>query len=525
MKLLYKIYTFFKYYPGRNIRKYFIFRGEKPKIDYDGKYKKILFCPFAPHRINIIREAIWAHSCSLRGADVKMISYDLFLPAIDFISPKVKKDLKVSYSHVRRLYQLTGLNATYLSEYLDNIEFPNSDNLSPDEIVSLEFDGIVLGDLVTASTIRYFYSNGPEWENPVFLKKARDFAYSALLLTRIFILLLKKEQPDKLVFSHGIYVSWGTLFRVARHLGIPVDIYGSSYRKDTLRFYHNAPNAPFPEGEWKKFENKDLSSEELEIVDEYIKSRSTQSEDSVSLFSEHDNFPEELQSFLENAAESSAKLFGLFSNISWDAYMFRNSNTSFENMVEWVNDNIKYFSKRKDAFVIIKAHPSEDYFDVPEKYRLKNCISKDLPDNILFLNEKANVKPEILYKYLDIGLIYTSTVSLEMALKKIPVISAGSGGHYSNKGFTLDPENKTEYFDFIEKLNSGELTYNPDTDMAKKYLYFRFFREALKNNLLRVEKYNIKEYYFTSANDLLPGRDKSLDIICDGILKGTSFIN
>ena len=524
MRLIYKIYTYLRYFPPGKIKKYFRFKGDEIKESREAKYRKIYFCPFAPHRVNIIRESIWAHALRIRGAEVKMISYDLFLPAIDFIAPGVKKDMKVAYRLVDRIYKLIKLPMLHLSKYDKDLALSDCSSLTPSEIENLEENGIKLGDLVIASTIRYYFCNGPEWDNPVFLEQARKFSASALHLARVFEKMLEEEKPDKLVFSHGIYVSWGTLFRVARKMGIAVDIYGSSYRKDTLRFYHNSPNAPFPEGEWEAFREIELNDSQNSELDKYISSRVTQSDDSVSLFDEKTNFPEKIRNFIARANECQGKLFCLFTNISWDAYMFRKESATFDNMVEWLQENIVFFTGQENSYLIIKAHPSEAYFNVPQKYRVSNYTG-NLPDNILFIGESENVRPDILYKYIDAGLIYTSTVSLEMALKGIPVITAGVGGHYSDKGFTYDPPDREDYFNKIKLFEKGKFTYKPDLEMARRYMYFRFFREAISNDLIRVEKYVVKDFFFDSLEDLLPGKNRELDIICSGILNDSPFIN
>ena len=530
MKLLYKAYTYFKYRPGKEVKsvfKNFPETHEQPEPTSEIKNKKILFCPFAPHHLNIIREGIWAHACKLRGAEVKMLTYDLFLDAIDFINPNIKKDLSVSYKISKKLYNIIKLPYITMSSYFNKSSDLAYDfnNLEPVDIENLNHKGIVLGDLVIASSVRYFFCNGPEWDNPEFLNKARQFARSAVILTDIFESILLKEKPDKIVSSHGIYVSWGTLFRMARKMNIPIDIYGASYRKNTLRFYHNAPNAPFPVGEWNSFKNIELSKEETNRVDEYFASRSSQSQDSVTLFTENSDFPDSLNKFITKSKADNKKLFCLFSNISWDAYMFKDSTATFSSMTEWLSFTIKQFLDNTNHNLIIKAHPAEKYFKVNDKYCLRSFIPKNLTPNIFFIDNDQNVKSFDLYPLIDIGLTYLSTVSIEMAMNNIPVITAGIGGQYSNKGFTIDPNSKNEYFSLIDGFSNQQTTFVPDLSMAKKYMYFRFFREAIGEKLIDVVKYKVSSIKLKNHEDLIIGKDTTLDIICEGFLNDKPFIN
>jgi len=49
-----------------------------------------------------------------------------------------------------------------------------------------------------------------------------------------------------------------------------------------------------------------------------------------------------------------------------------------------------------------------------------------------------------LIQAADLGLVYTTTVGLEMAMSGLPVIVVGQT-HYRGKGFSIDPENWEDY--------------------------------------------------------------------------------
>lgn len=530
LNLIYKAYTWFKYKPGREVKS--VFKGfpeidSQPTPSSEIKHQKILFCPFAPHHLNIIREGIWAHACKLRGAEVKMITYDLFQDAIDFLNPNIKKDLSVSYKISKQLYGILKLPYIAMGDHLKktNTKSFDFDNLQPTQIESLKHKDIFLGDLVIASSVRYFFCNGPEWDNPDFLKKARQFAKTAIILTDIYESILLEEKPDKIVSSHGIYVSWGTLFRLARKMDIPIDIYGASYRKNTLRFYHNVPQAPFPEGEWANYKGITLSPGEVNLVDKYFTTRETQKEDSISLFDGDNSLPDDLVKFISRSKKEKRKLFCLFTNISWDSFMYRKESENFKTIIEWLQANIQIFQDNSNVDLIIKAHPAEKYHKVPDKYRIKNCLPKQLPENIYFISETANVKPFDIYKQIDVGLVYTSTVCLEMAMNRIPVLSSGVGGHYEGRGFTIDPTTKEEYINTLQDLIKGTYSYEPNIDAARRYLYFRFFREAIQFDLVELKGFAINNLKFKTIDDLRFGKNKNLDIITNGILNDAVYIN
>jgi hypothetical protein len=55
-----------------------------------------------------------------------------------------------------------------------------------------------------------------------------------------------------------------------------------------------------------------------------------------------------------------------------------------------------------------------------------------------------------LIEIADLGIVYTTTVGLEMAMSGVPVVVAGQT-HYRNKGFTLDPDSWDSYFALLDQ--------------------------------------------------------------------------
>jgi len=78
-----------------------------------------------------------------------------------------------------------------------------------------------------------------------------------------------------------------------------------------------------------------------------------------------------------------------------------------------------------------------------------------------------------------LGLVYTTTTGLEMAMNGIPVIACGET-HYRKRGFTLDPQSWDEYYALIEQAleNKNGLTQT-QIETAWEYAYRFFFEYPL----------------------------------------------
>lgn len=96
----------------------------------------------------------------------------------------------------------------------------------------------------------------------------------------------------------------------------------------------------------------------------------------------------------------------------------------------------------------------------------------ELPEHVMVVPPNSDLNTYDLIDLADLGLVYTTTVGLEMAAAGIPVIVAGRT-HYRARGFTYDPESLDEYFNTIERL----LTTRPEVNraLADRYAYRFFF--------------------------------------------------
>lgn len=499
-----------------NVRKAILEKKEDKGISN----QKILFCPFNSSILNLFRESVIAAACEKKGAEVAFLQYDLSHGAIDFLHNQPKYRFKLYYWFGRLFYLKNKLAVYQLSKYnpyLNKDQIQRVIEKTPVEMLEeFQYNNINIGRYAVASSIRLFLSPFPLWDNENFVKWVRDFIFTGCVIADGFQNIIDIEKPDKIVTSHAIYISWGVIYDVARMNGINVDVYNGSYRKNTLRFYHNERNAPFPIAEWPSFESRELNDKELNILNNYIESREDQKNDNIQLFSEKSDYTA-IDNFVKKARNTNSKIACLYTNISWDAYAHAKE-CPFDSMEEWLVETIEYLRKIPKLYVILKAHPAEVYHQVPDKFRVKNFIPYNLPDHLLFVNEKANIRPFYIYNIIDFGIIHLSTVCIEMALKNIPVLTSGGNSHYSNKNFTIDPKSKQEYFQQLMDLATGKSSFKPDIEIAKKYMFYRFFREAIPFEALEIQngKYTIPEE--------IPKKLSGINLITEGILNNEKFI-
>jgi hypothetical protein len=148
-----------------------------------------------------------------------------------------------------------------------------------------------------------------------------------------------------------------------------------------------------------------------------------------------------------------------------------------KSMAEWIERTVQYFVARTDAQLVIRIHPGEIKSRGISMVEIIHRLMPELPEHIHLIKPEDKVNTYDLVEIADIGLVYTTTVGMEMAMSGIPSIVVGET-HYRNRGFTIDPESYVNYYKLL-----GAMLENPSSfrlskekiDLAWKYAYHFFF--------------------------------------------------
>jgi hypothetical protein len=354
----------------------------------------------------------------------------------------------------------------------------------------------------------------------------RRYLLSAMHLVDLTERLIANEQPERVVATHGVYVTHGTICEVARKHGIPVVVFGIPYRRGTIWLSHgdtyHRTLVTEPTTAW---EDQVLTSEQEHQLDMYLDSKRGGGRDYVNY---HPNPVEDARKILEDLAlDSALPVISLYTNVLWDAQIYYTYN-AFANMLEWIFATIEHFSGRSDVQLVIRIHPAEVKGGLPTAQPILPEITArypELPTNVRLVPPESDVSSYSLAEMSKAALIYGTKMGLEIAIRGVPVIVAGETFN-RGKGFTYDVSSAEEYFALLDRVATLPRNTPAMIARARRYAYYLFFRRMIDFPLFSVEDAHSSaglRLCFRSVSDLAPGRDRALDIICEGILTGSPF--
>ena len=146
-------------------------------------------------------------------------------------------------------------------------------------------------------------------------------------------------------------------------------------------------------------------------------------------------------------------------------------------MAEWLTVTAKYFEALDRAQLVVRVHPGEMLGAGHPSTEIVRTALPVMPSDVKLVGPDSDINTYDLIQLADLGLVYTSTVGLEMSMAGIPVVVAGDT-HYRGKGFTTDPRSVEDYLAVVKRaLNSSAERLSADQrELAARYAY-RFFFE------------------------------------------------
>jgi hypothetical protein len=302
------------------------------------------------------------------------------------------------------------------------------------------------------------------------LARNRDAAQKALHW-------MMEESPEVVVIPNGSILEMGIVYEVAKYLGIPTITYEFGEQRNRIWLALNKEVMRQETNDlWESLKDRPFPNVELEKVRDLFDSRQK-----ADLWK---NFSRQWQVVPSQGGDQVRQTLGLderpvvvlAANVIGDSLTLDRQLFS-DSMTEWLERTVKFFAERSDLQLVVRIHPGERYAKGPSVADTVNQALQMIPENIHFIHADDETNTYDLLEIADIGLVYTTTVGLEMAMSGVPVLVVGQT-HYRGKGFTFDPDSWENYFArlvyFAQDQKSFRLTPE-QIELAWKYAYVFFF--------------------------------------------------
>ena len=485
------------------------------------KNKTIVFLPYRFNYSTVWFEFLTASYLKLKGYRVLVLFAGRTISTSDGINyktrfPWIKEKINISraYAYSKRFK----VDLIFFDDIIDKKEIvllkEKSNALNIDEILSyVSKQGINHGRKIFESICRY---HGSSKVSKIKSEKIiRKFFFNSLMSEKASLNSIKKFKPEKLFTSHGVYTSWGTFSEIYKKQKIDFVCWGFQYRSNSIIASHNnSTRYSIINEKSQKYSKIQIDDQIKKIVLNYVKCKIKGSlkYDRINYYSN--------KSFFDKIDKTRfKKRFCMFPNLEWDSVISFEP-TIFESMDDWIIETVKWFIDNPENELILRAHPAETNNYITTQITVNDMIinhfGENLPKNISIIDSNSNITSYEVLSKSDVCLVYGSKIGLEAAILNKPVFVC-SKSHFYGKKIAIEPLNKTEYFNLLDKVVALKKEFNKN---AVIYGYHYYFKRQFYLPLLNKGKFTFK-----NINDLEKGRVPNFKKFIQCFLNKRDFIN
>ena len=178
-------------------------------------------------------------------------------------------------------------------------------------------------------------------------------------------------------------------------------------------------------------------------------------------------------------------------------------NPIFDSLKGWINEIVDFWINNKPKqLLVIRVHPAEAKLVKPTNdfigVYLNEMREKIEGENIKVYTSTDEVSSYELIKYMKLGLVYSSTIGIEIAYNNKPCLLAGDA-FYKDQSFVIKPESKVDYFKKLNQILSDlKFSHDINQEILLKFIYFIYFERVKRldginiNHKMQYSTFNFK---------------------------------
>lgn len=295
---------------------------------------------------------------------------------------------------------------------------------------------------------------------------------------RSALALLQAERPDVVLIPNGLVTELAIVYQVARQLGLLAITYEFNDQREQIWLAQNEiVMRQNTDRLWQARSGLPLRQEERAQLASLEQARSSGGVYGKGTRPWQDAAQEGSDHLREKLRLDRRPVVLLATNVLGDSLTL-GRHLFAASMAEWIEKTVRYFVERRDVQFILRVHPGERMIKGPSMVGVIERAAPNRPEHVHVVGPSDPTNTYDLIGLADLGLAYTTTVGLEMAMRAIPVIVAGET-HYRKRGFSLDPSTYEEYFGALDRVLVDPAAHRltpAQVDSAWNYAY-RFFFE------------------------------------------------
>jgi hypothetical protein len=497
----------------------------------------LVFSPYQLWTIHTIYEGTIAKACQGRGATVEYLLCD-GLPECDQhwdskeTSPRPADLCQRCQTTAKSSLENLGFTYHWLGAFVTAPEkaeaFAWAEDVKPDEFYQASFRGTPLGRWVLSSVISYFRQYPPDLNNSHVVNVYRGFLLSAAIVATGLSNYLDANPVGSALLFNGRQSITRVALEILRQRGIRVLTHErAEYQRGHINVKPNAhcmSPEPFKDL-WRLWAQVPLSREALDATLTWLIQRRYGANLAWIPFNKASIDRRSIKTKLN--LSPGKRLWALFTSSTDEVAGDPLFQGPYESQAAWVQDVVRWVGSRDDVELVIKVHPNlggNVYIGkAVDELRIYQQMKSTLPANVRIAMPEDAVNAYSLAEEADVGLTFGSTIGLEMAMLGKPVLLA-SRALYEHGSHIMTVRSRESLPAMLDRCLQPTAGREIQQEAFRLAYYYIFALEPPFPAITVLDIYEATLNY-TGSEGLAPGKDISLDHICNFLIKGSPLFD
>ncbi|GAB4504858.1 MAG: hypothetical protein Fur0043_18530 [Anaerolineales bacterium] len=414
----------------------------------------------------------WVEQAAMIGLTLRALGHNVsvaYLPYGDWRKDVNRFDLRRQDLYTRRV--LSPLQGFVTTASLLDPSTRSGQRLEPAPVLPVH----LRDDIRLVSTYDTQYTlqvEDVDETSDLFRLRLRRNDYAA----RAALAYMQQEQPDVVLIPNGTITELGAVYRVARHLGIRTVTYEFNDQREQIWIAHDDEvMRQHTDDLWAARGGHKLTDGQRHLIEELETARMGARAFGKSSRKWQDVETVGGEKIRRELGLDDRPVILLATNVLGDSLTL-GRNLFAESMAAWIAETVRFLAGKPGVQLVMRVHPGERLTHGRSMVDVVHQALPSIPEHIHIIGPLEKVNTYDLMEIASLGLVYTTTTGLEMAMNGIPVVVCGET-HYRHRGFTLDPHSWEEYYAMLEAALQAPKRLPPaQIETAWEYAY-RFFFE------------------------------------------------
>lgn len=425
----------------------------------------------------------------------------------------------------------------YLSKRSNEAQKYLKKNLTLDDVVALDFNGVRCGKYAASTLMRKVRSGSFDFSDAEIkhaLEKALNRSFECKAAADA---LLEDIRPEALVLVDRGYSPSGELFDTCVERNIPVFTWNVAHKNNSLMLKRydltnrDVHPSSLSKESWEALKQMKWTTQHWEMLKSELEMCYKTGQWYAEVGTQFNKKSLSKAQLIERlGVDPNKKTAVIFPHIFWDATFFWGKDL-FENYENWFVETVKAACLNDRLNWVIKVHPANLVKNkrdgVTGEHSEIAAIRKSigtLPAHVKVLPADTDINTLSLFSFMDCCVTVRGTVGIEAACFGVPVLTAGTG-RFDGLGFTLDSHTREEYLGKLTSVEKLERMDDYQTELARRYAYGVLMCRPADLHMLEM-KFQLNDTADLSVNfkvDSLEKLKSSVDVktISEWISSGT----